>query len=442
MVMQAYIQRRERKDGALSVQVKWRPGGDRYRPWESETFTDTSKALEFKMAVEVSALQWPPRWIRGAGWEWEQSKPPAPPTTLDDVHAAYMKRELEKITLNRKRPKQVGRDKRTYELHIAPLLGETPITDITREDVRQWVLQMTRANAAPKSVKNRHSVLSSVLNYASVEMGLRPDNPARGVELAKADVNRQLLFFTHGEWAIVRRCIRSDVHDLVDTALATATRWQEVSAIRVGDLSRSPDSDEVVHIHLTRAWVSRDVEYDNDPILWDEGENRKWKLQGLKNRSARWVSVEGELAHRIWAAAAGHGQDEYLFTTRSGTPWRYDDFHTDRWAPAIALAKEHNLTKHGLFHMLRHTGVVWSLADGMKIEVVSVMLGHASIQITMDRYGGLLNLKDAAMAHAMARQMAYAETAILPVNLRQEDVDARKIRPGRRGETRSRRQAS
>jgi hypothetical protein len=32
------------------------------------------------------------------------------------------------------------------------------------------------------------------------------------------------MFFTHGEWAMVRRCLRSDVHLLVDVALTTGMR--------------------------------------------------------------------------------------------------------------------------------------------------------------------------------------------------------------------------
>ena len=78
------------------------------------------------------------------------------------------------------------------------------------------------------------------------------------------------------------------------------------------------------------------------------------------------------------------------------------------------------------------------LADGESLPVISVRLGHASIAITMDRYGGLLDLHDAGTAKRMARQLATAQNAILPVMLRQEDVDARPIRPGRRGDRRLR----
>ena len=72
------------------------------------------------------------------------------------------------------------------------------------------------------------------------------------------------------------------------------------------------------------------------------------------------------------------------------------------------------LTKHATPHMLRHTTVVWSLAAGVRIEVVSEQLGHASLQITYDVYGGLINLHDPVMAEAMAREMLTLAQAIVP----------------------------
>jgi hypothetical protein len=82
--------------------------------------------------------------------------------------------------------------------------------------------------------------------------------------------------------------------------------------------------------------------------------------------------------------------------------------------------------------MLRHTTVVWSLAAGVRIEVLSEQLGHASLQITYDVYGGLINLHDPVMAEAMAKEMLTISDAIVPESSPSE-VEGRKIRPGRRG---------
>jgi hypothetical protein len=61
--------------------------------------------------------------------------------------------------------------------------------------------------------------------------------------------------------------------------------------------------------------------------------------------------------------------------------------------------------------MLRHTCVVWSLAEGVPIQLVSEMIGHTSLQMTYDVYGGLVNLHDPVMAQAMARALLTAGQA-------------------------------
>ena len=91
--------------------------------------------------------------------------------------------------------------------------------------------------------------------------------------------------------------------------------------------------------------------------------------------------------------------------TPQGNPWRYPDFHARRWTPAKTAAQRAGLTKKITPHMLRHTTVVWSLAAGVPIQVISEMIGHTSLQMTYDIYGGLINLKDPAMGQAMATAM-------------------------------------
>lgn len=155
-----------------------------------------------------------------------------------------------------------------------------------------------------------------------------------------------------------------------------------------------------------------------------------------KSRRTRWVVATGDPAGDLEELVAGRSGGCYVFETRHGNPWRYPDYYCDRWAPARRLAARHGLTRACTPHMLRHTSVVWSLAERVPIQVVSEMIGHTSLQMTYDVYGGLVNLHDPVMAQAMARAMLISSTALRPAVPEADTV--RVLRPGRRGERRRR----
>jgi len=98
-----------------------------------------------------------------------------------------------------------------------------------------------------------------------------------------------------------------------------------------------------------------------------------------------------------------HAPGTYVFRTRYGTPWRYPDFHSDRWTPARVDAEARGLSKHATPHILRHTAVVWSLARGTDRR--RVRNAGPRVQVTYDIYGGSINLHDPQMAQAMAKEV-------------------------------------
>jgi integrase len=339
------------------------------------------------------------------------------------------------------KPYTLHRDRRSYDLHLGPEFGRVGFTELDEVQISDWIDGQLDEGVAPKSIRNRHGLLFSILKHGQQRMKLRPDNPCVGSDLPELTTAtsqaRQVRFFQHGEWALFRQCVRSDVHLLLDLELATGIRWGEISALRIEDVSFAGEgAQRQANLHIVRAWSQRSPD-DSAAIRWDEGENASWVLGPPKNGRARWVVVPGDVAARLEQAIGGQPERTYVFRTRHGNPWRYPDFSTDRWAPARRLAARHGLTRALTPHMLRHTCVVWSLAEGVKIEVVSEMIGHSSLQITYDIYGGLINLRDPVMAQAMARAMLISRTAVLPQVAATEAL--RPMRPGRREQSRSRR---
>ena len=145
--------------------------------------------------------------------------------------------------------------------------------------------------------------------------------------------------------------------------------------------------------------------------------------------------LQGETASRLRGATELHAPGTYVFRTRYGTPWRYPDFHSDRWTPARVDAEARGLSKHATPHILRHTAVVWSLARGT--DRSRVRNAGPRVQVTYDIYGGLINLHDPQMAQAMAKEMLMVRQAIVPAPP-PDEVEDRKIRSGPRGVSRRR----
>ncbi|QIK66413.1 tyrosine-type recombinase/integrase [Nocardioides sp. HDW12B] len=399
-----------------------------------------SRALAFAAEVEEAGQQWPTnpdgiRWSKGHGYVLPVEETESLPETFHDVAISYFRYQARMMKLGHLKPYTLHRYRRAYELHLLTTFGPMVLTEIQPLDIEDWMVEQRDLPSTGKSIRNRHGLLFSILMHGQKRLGLRPDNPAELTRLPSKDseLGRQVRFFQREEWALLRSCLRSDVHLLVDVALATGMRWGELAALRRGDLS-FPDN-QTARIHVVRAWSKRAP--DEDPIDLTAGQNRTWKLGPPKSRRSRYVVVRGQDAARLRRAVSSHDPDTYVFRTAQGNPWRYPDFHSDRWVPARNEAVRRGMTKHATPHMLRHTTVVWSLAAGVRIEVVSEQLGHASLQITYDVYGGLINLHDPVMAEAMSREMLTIASAVVP-RPTPHDVDNRPIRPAAPDGTRRR----
>ncbi|MEU3825147.1 hypothetical protein AB0F36_07455 [Streptomyces sp. NPDC029080] len=176
----ASIRKRERKDGTAIHQVHW-VQGRRGGTWEMEEFGDETAAEEFKKLVDAHGQQWPAGWVKGKGFV-EEATADGDMLLVDRAH-----RYVDRLTGTDERTR---RDyKRDVDNHFAIIQHTQPsgrvvpatIADITADDVQDWVrAQETgqldpddpetwlRRAASPKSIANRHGLLSAIVQ-ASVE---------------------------------------------------------------------------------------------------------------------------------------------------------------------------------------------------------------------------------------------------------------------------------
>ena len=144
----------------------------------------------------------------------------------------------------------------------------------------------------------------------------------------------------------------------------------------------------------------------------DESSGRRTRVvvTELKTpKSRRILALTPELVarfrqHRVRQAeaqmAAGALWQDYglIFASEAGTPMDPDNFSHARLCERAGLGHWHP-------HELRHSGASLMLAQGTPLHVVSEVLGHASIAITKDVYGHLLEGDKRAAAESMSRAL-------------------------------------
>ena len=112
--------------------------------------------------------------------------------------------------------------------------------------------------------------------------------------------------------------------------------------------------------------------------------------QALKSHLERQLE-EIDRAGSLWQ------ENGLVFASETGAPLDRRDLTSRRFKP---LLKRAGLT-HFRFHDLRHTCATLLLTQNVNPKVVSEMLGHSSIAITLDTYSHVLpNMQDSA-AHAL-----------------------------------------
>lgn len=396
----ASIVRRPREDG-MHYQVRWRLGGSREGVWQSETFVDRRAATKFKADVEAFDHAWPDGWVKGYGYRPAGAGADA----SSGVHPlrAYGLAYIRRLT-------SVGPSTQSDYLHQLTSLAdwlrtikqvEPTVENVTYDDDRDWIVMRRRAGASPKTIANYHGLLYAIMRQA-VRDGLRPNNPCEGVKLPARDDDidddEDKVFLTEAEFAMLHRCCAPDTADLVLVAVATGLRWGELTALMVKDLTLDVPTPLLT---VRRAWKR-----NGRGAFALDACGRTYLGKPKSRQSRRRVTLSPTAVAALRRSVVGKGPDDLVFTAPDGGALNRHNFYNRRWRPAVLRARKLGLAKSPRFHDLRHTQAAWLISAGVPLPVVQQRLGHQSIRITVDVYGGLLvqthEIADDAIERALA----------------------------------------
>lgn len=398
---------RRRKDRTTGYRVQWRRGGGD-GPWQSETFDDRRAAAKFQVQVEACGHQWPDGWVKGVGYV---TVPAEEPAVAEQCLATFATDYVRRLT-------STGPDTQTkYLRQIAYLVawltevkGVAPtVENVTADDDRDWINLRRRAGASPKTIANYHGLLSAIFKSA-VRKDVIARNPCDGVKLPPIDDDTESdedkSFLTETEFALLRSAIDVADQDFLLVAAGTGMRWGELTALKVKDLVLDGD---VPALTVRRAWKS------NGKGEFAIAEHGRYYLGKPKTKeSRRRITLAPKVVEALRRAAAGRESDDLIFGAPRGGRLDQGNWYESRWQRAIKNAQKKGLIKTPRFHDLRHTHAAWLISAGVPLPVVQKRLGHKSIQVTVDVYGGLLfqthEVADLAIERALGGKQVVVST--------------------------------
>jgi integrase len=262
--------------------------------------------------------------------------------------------------------------------HIKPALGRLQLKDLMSAQVRWFYRERLDSGLAPATIYKVHSVLHKALNRA-VSDGLIPRNAAAGLELPR--ITREEINPLSGEEA---RCLLDEVRGdkleaLYVLAISTGMRQGELLALKWDD----------VDLERGLLRVRRTLTRQHSAFTFSEPKTKKSRrtirltegaLQALRTHLS-YQLVKMERMGSLYRPSS------LVFANEVGGIINPSNLRNRSFA---RLLKRAGLPPSTRFHDLRHTCATLLLSRNVNPKVVSEMLGHSSIAITLDTYSHVL----------------------------------------------------
>lgn len=279
------------------------------------------------------------------------------------------------VTLDQRSPNTARIYRGTFDLHIAPTIGELRLREATVPRLDGYLNHMRDTHSAALTRTTR-TVLSGLLGFA-VRQGALTANPIREVARIAGDPPRAARALSQLERDLWLQRLEADVvavrHDLPDL-----TRFLLSTGARIGEC-------------LAVSWAEVDVHNKQVAIDYSLARIRG---EGLHRRRTKTAAGERTLRLPGWAVdmlirrgdAAGWRGPVFpsLATRGRGGSWR-DPSNTSR---SLREARARAGFDWVTSHVFRKSVATIMDEAGMTAREIADQLGHARVSMTMDVYMG------------------------------------------------------
>jgi len=276
---------------------------------------------------------------------------------------------LQTYKLNSVKPRTYDYYEYALESYVYPYIGDIRLDKLKSIQIQQLYNGMNARGLSTSTIKSVHIPLNQAFEQA-INNELVYKNPCRGTSIPKKEA-RKSRALTVGEQQIFEEaCTQTTFHDFFIFLLNTGLRCGEGIALAWDDIDMQAKT-LTVNKNITTI-VNRD----------DASSAKHVRIvQTTKTESGRREIPLSKECFRVLSRRPNrHG---FVFASRVGTPLG----HRNVTRAFDNLLEATDLPSDLTIHSLRHSFATRLLERGANIKALSELLGHKSIQITLDIYG-------------------------------------------------------
>jgi integrase len=359
-------------------------GGRCACPWEASVYSKADcKKLRKTFATRGEAVEWQqdsrPRVRQGA-----MRAPTA--QTIREASVAWLEGARSGLIRTRSgrpyKPAAIRAYDDAMRLRVLSELGSKRLGDVTRNDVQDLVDKLQAAGSSASTIRVSLLPLRAIYRRA-INRGTVMVNPTTGLEVPAERGGRDRIA-SPDECGKLLAALGQGDRALWATAMYGGLRRGELRALRIEDVDLARGA-----IHVRRGWDALEGE-----ITTKSGKDRRVPI-ALALRDYLDQQLLGLDWHEglVFGSTAGYPFEPTAIAKRAKRVWK--------------AAKVQPIT----LHECSHTFASLMIAAGVNAKALSTYVGHATISITLDRYGHLMPGNEKEAAGMLDAYLERADTA-------------------------------